>query len=129
MSGRLIIAIVSTILEETAIVAVVLWGLPFIGIYIPLGWLVFIVLAWLAFSVFVYKKGTLALLRKPVLGLPSMVGSKGKTLCPLAPGGTVKIKGEIWYASSVKGKINAGDEVLVIGQEGLKLFVEKYSKN
>ena len=128
MTGRLIIAIVSTLLEEAGIVAIILWGLPQINVYIPLWGLIIIMLAWAAIAIFVYRKGTIALLRKPVLGLPAMTGSKGKAVSLLAPNGTVRIKGETWGAESVRGKIHPGDEVTVVGQDGLKLTVRKSSK-
>ena len=45
MIGRLIVAIVTTLLYELALIAVVLWGLPRLGIYIPIPGLVVLVLA------------------------------------------------------------------------------------
>ena len=55
MSIRLILAIFSTLLEEAALVAIVLWGLPQLGIHIPLGVLIAVMVVWGAFSVFAYR--------------------------------------------------------------------------
>ena len=69
--------------------------------------------------------GSRALKRKLVAGLPGMVGSRGKAVSLLAPGGFVRIKGELWEATSESGKISIGEEVTVMGQDGLKLIVHK----
>jgi len=127
MTGRLILAIFSTLLEEAALVAIVLWGLPQLGITIPLPGLIALMVAWGAFSIFIYQVGSRALRRKPVVGLLTMVGSRGKAASPLAPDGFVRIKGELWEAKSLSGKIGTREEVMVVGQDGLKLIVRKGS--
>jgi membrane-bound ClpP family serine protease len=125
MSMRLIWAIVSTLLEEAALAVVVLWGLPQLDIHIPLAALIAVMVAWAAFAVFTYRKGTRALGKKPVIDLLPMVGSKGEVVSPLDPEGVIKIKGERWIAKSVRGRLDTGEEVTVVGQEGLKLIVRK----
>jgi len=121
------LAIVSTLIEETALVVIVLLGLPHLGIRIPLAGLIALMVAWGAFSVITYRMGSRALRRKPVVGLPAMVGSKGKVVSPLVPEGLVKIKGELWVAKSTSGRIDIGEKVTVVGQDGLKLDVDKDS--
>lgn len=125
MIERLIMAIFSTLLEETAIVVIVLWGLPQLGIFIPLAGLVAIMVAWGTISVITYQAGSRALGRKPVIGLPEMTGSRGRAVNPLSPNGVVRIKSELWEASSADKEIKAGEEVIVVGQEDLKLVVRK----
>ena len=125
MSVRLIWAIISTMLEETALVAVVLWGLPQLGIHIPLPALIALMVAWAAFAVITYRLGSRALRRKPVIDLLPMVGNKGKVVSRLDPEGLVRIKGELWKAKSAGGRMDTGEEVTVVGQEGLKLIVRK----
>ena len=127
MTGRLILAIISTILEETAIVVIVLWGLPKIGFQIPLWGLIVLMVAWFAYSVTTYRLGSRALRRKQVVGLPDMVGSKGKVVSPLAPEGLVRIKGELWVAKSASGEMEPGGEVMVVEQDRLKLIVHASS--
>ncbi len=123
--ARLIYDVISTLLEEAALVAIVLWALPQIGVQIPLAGLIALMTAWLAYSVITYQMGSRALKRKPMVSLPDMVGGKGKVVSPLAPDGLVKIKGELWAAKSVDSKIDVGDEVIVVEQDGLKLVVCK----
>lgn len=125
MIERLIMAIFSTLLEETAIVVIVLWGLPQLGIFIPLAGLVAIMVAWGAISVITYQAGSRALRREPVVGLPEMTGSRGRAVNPLSPNGVVRIKSELWEAASADKEIKAGEEIIVVGQEDLKLVVRK----
>jgi len=123
MTARLILGIISTLLEEAAIVVIVRWGLPEIGVHVPLWGLIALMVAWGAYSVFTYRLGSRALRRKPVLGLPDMLGSKGEIVSPLAPEGLVRIKGELWVAKSTSGEMESGREVIVVGQDSLKLMV------
>ncbi len=122
VTARLIYAIVSILLEEAAIVVVVLMGLPQLGIEMPVGALIAVMVAFAVFSVLLYRAGSQALRRKPV-ALSVMVGSKGKVVSPLAPIGFIKIKDELWEAESVGSKISIGKEVMVVEQDGLKLTV------
>ncbi len=129
MSGRLIIAIVSTTLEEAALVAGVLWGLPKLGIHIPLWVLIIVMVAWGTYTIITYRMGSRALRRKPVHGLTAMLGSEGKVVSPLVPEGMVRIKGELWRAGSASGRLDTGEKVTVVGQDGLKLVVRKSNPN
>lgn len=123
MSGRLILAIVSILLEEAALAVIVLVGLPGLDINIPVVGLIAIMIAWLAISVLIYRAGSRALKRKPLKGLETMVGTQGKSVSPLDPDGLVSIGGEYWQATAASGKIAAGDKVIVVSQRGNKLIV------
>ena len=125
MTGRLVIAIVTTVLQEAALVAIVLWGLPEFDIHVPPAVLIAIMAFWAANAVFFYQIGSRALRRKPVSGLGAAVGDKGKAVGTLAPDGIVKIRDELWEASAVSGRMDAGEEVIVVEQDGLKLTVVK----
>ncbi len=127
MTPRLILAIVSNLLEEATIVVIVLWGLPRLGIRLPLVVLIVLMVLWLAISVIIYQAGSRALKKKQLIGLTDMVGTQGKVVKPLAPEGMVKIKGELWLAKSASGEMKLGVEVLVVGQNGLKLVVRASS--
>ncbi len=127
MSGRLMLAIFSTLLWEAALVAVVLWGLPNLGIEIPLAGLIALMATLGAYAVITYRMGSRALRRKPIIGLPDMIGTKGKVVSPLAPEGTVKIGDELWDAISVTNRIDAGEKITVVRQDRLKLVVRKSS--
>ena len=122
MTARLILAIISTLLEEAALVAIVLWALPQIDVHIPLAGLIALMVAWGTYSVIVYRLGSQALRKKPVISLP-IIGSKGKVVSPLVPEGLVRIKGELWVAKLAGDEMQPGGEVIVIEQDGLKLVV------
>ncbi len=126
MTGRLILAIISTLLEEAALAVIVLLGLPRLGLYIPLPGLIAVMVLWLAYSVVIYRAGSRALRRKPVINIP-VIGSKGKVVSPLAPEGLVRIKGELWVATSSGKKLGVGSEVIVEEQDGLRLVVRRSS--
>lgn len=125
MTARLIIAIITTLIEEAAIAAVGLWLLPKIDVRLPLFALILIMLAWAGFAVFTYRMGTRALKKKPEGGLSDMLGMRGRVVKRLDPEGMVRIKGELWKAKSAGRKIGTGEEVTVVGQKGLKLIVER----
>jgi membrane-bound ClpP family serine protease len=125
ITTRLIVAIVTTLMEEAVLAAIVLWGLPRLGINLPIGVLIVLMAALAAYAVTTYYVGSRALRKKPVVGLPDMVGSKGKVVSALAPEGLVRIKGELWESKSDGRRIKAGEEVTVVRQEGLKLIVRR----
>ena len=122
--SRLIVAIISTILEEIAIVVIWRWGLPQMDIYLSDFVLIMVMIGWLAYSVFTFWFVTRSLRRKLVVGLPTMVGSKGKAVSPLTPVGQVRIKGETWGAESIDRNIDTGEQIVVVGEDGLKLMVQ-----
>jgi membrane-bound ClpP family serine protease len=125
MTTRLILAILSSLLEEAALVAFVLWGLPQLGVEMPLVGLIALMAVLGGYNVISYRIGSRALKRKPVTGLPDMVGTKGKAVSRLAPRGLVRIKGELWEATSSDESIGVGEEIIVVGQDGLRLIVDR----
>ena len=125
MAGRLIVAVITTIAEEAILVAIVLWGLPRLGINVPLGVLIAIMVLLAANAVFFYRVGSRALRRKPVSGLGSAVGARGRVISPLVPEGLVKIKGELWVVNSAGKEIGVDVDVIVVEQERLKLVVQE----
>ena len=128
MTTRLIMAIIGTLLEEAALIAIVLLGLPQLGINLPLPGLIGLIIALGAYAIITYRKGSRALRKKPVAGLETMIGSKGEVVKTLAPEGLVRIKGELWAAKSTGRRIDTGEEIIVVGQDGLKLTVQKMEK-
>ena len=125
MTARLIIAIVSTVLEEVALVVIWRWGLPHLGINLPLYVLIVAMVLWAVYAVTTFWIVTRALRKKAVIGRPTMIGGRGKAVSPLAPEGQVIIKGELWGAKSIDEDIDTGDGVVVVGQDGLKLIVRR----
>ena len=123
MSGRLVLAILSTLLEETALAVVVLVGLPELGIHLPLAVLIALMIGWAVVAVIVYRAGSHALRVKPMAGPEALIGMKGKVVRPLDPDGLIKIGGELWRAKSVGSRIDIGEEVTVVKRNGTMLIV------
>jgi membrane-bound serine protease (ClpP class) len=61
----------------------------------------------------------------PTIGRESMVGELGQALAPVAPEGTVEVRGAPWRARTNRATpIAAGDAVRVVAIDGLLLEVE-----
>jgi membrane-bound serine protease (ClpP class) len=88
-------------------------------------WQVIVVMAALvaAFFLFVVGAAVRAHMRKVETGEQGMSGTRGRTLTNLDPGGTVFVEGERWRARAAGGEIGEGEEIEVVGQEGLTLIV------
>ena len=118
-----VLAVVSSILEEGVLVAVVLWLLPRFGINIPLWALVVMMIALGLYGYVGYRLGRTALERKPMMASEAMLGSQCTVMTPLAPRGYVKVGSEMWRASSRGLVIEKGQEVVIVGMEELTLLV------
>jgi len=119
-------ATITDLLEEAALVAVVLWLLPRLGINIPLWGLILLMIALGAYSYMTYRLSKKALDKKPIIS-PD-IGSKGRATTPLTPEGYVRISSERWKASSINSTIDTGGEVIVVGIEGMTLLVAPLNK-
>jgi membrane-bound serine protease (ClpP class) len=78
-----------------------------------------------SFFIFIVSKGLLAQRRRPSFGTESLPGSTGVAITEIAPEGQVQSMGEQWSARSVEGPIHAGENVEVVGREGLRLLVRR----
>jgi len=119
-------AIITSLLEELVLVAVVLWLLPRFGIDIPLWGLALLMIALGEYSYIIYKLGKKALDKKPTVS-PD-IGNRGKATTPLTPTGYVRLGTEMWKASSTDSSIDAGEEVVVVGMQGMTLLVAPLDK-
>jgi membrane-bound serine protease (ClpP class) len=63
--------------------------------------------------------------RRPTTGKEGLIGKTATAQTTLDPTGMVLVEGELWTATSEKGKIEVGEEVTVTKVEGLKLTVTK----
>jgi membrane-bound ClpP family serine protease len=124
--ARLIIAVFSLTLEEVAIYAIWRWILPEFNMGMQLYVLILAMVAWAAFAIGSFIVVTRALRRPQILGFPSMVGSVGEVVSPLAPDGLVRIRGEIWIAVLDEGeKAEVAEEITVTDMDGLRLHVRR----
>jgi membrane-bound ClpP family serine protease len=123
-NARLVIAIVTSILQAAIIAAILIWVLPaYFNIHFPLYGTILILIGYAIYAFTVYRIGSTALRKKALAGLTDMVGVNGRAVSRLAPAGFVRIEGELWEARTESGFINVGTGVIVVKQNGLKLVV------
>jgi membrane protein implicated in regulation of membrane protease activity len=120
---RLVITIITNIIWEALIIGAAVWGLPLLGIHLPLWAIVIITIAFAIYAAGLYWIGNRIIDKKILPGSTDMVGVKGRVIKRLAPSGVIQIEGELWEAKVTSGTVEAGTEVLVTGQKGLKLEV------
>jgi membrane-bound ClpP family serine protease len=112
------------LLDEAIVVGLVLLVLWVLGIEVPL--LIAIPVALLLGAIiFVTHKAVIPTFhKKKITGSEGMVGLKGTVIEPLTPVGVVRVEDEYWKAKSVGGNIAAGEEVEILGLNGLTLMVK-----
>jgi membrane-bound ClpP family serine protease len=123
-NGRLIIALITSLLDEVLIIGVLIWGLPRLGIIIPVPVVVIVVLLFALYATVTFKLGSRILRMKPLAGLTDFKGVTGQVVRTLNPKGLIKIEGELWEARSLDGTIETGKDVVVVNQTGLKFEVK-----
>ena len=127
-SLRAKLTILVVLLDEIILVAIFLFILWLLGIYLPLWALIAIAVALGIWFLVQYKLIVPILNQRLMTGSQGMLGLKGKVVTPLAPNGYIKINGELWQASSTETNISTGEEVVVVGIDRLKLIVSRESR-
>ncbi|MGB8707005.1 MAG: NfeD family protein [Dehalococcoidia bacterium] len=117
-------AVLSWMLEEILLAAFVLWLLPHFNVNIPLWGLAIMMIALAIYSGVMYRIGRQTFFIRPKVAAGNLIGSEGRVTSPLAPDGYVKVQGVLWKAICNESELGVGDEVEVIGMEGLRLIVK-----
>jgi len=125
---RLVLAVVSMALEQLAVFAVWRWLLPAFDINLHVGVVIGVMVGWGIFGTWLFIFTTGILKKRQQVGQTSMLGAQGQTVDALSPEGTVRIDGELWGALADGGKIPPDADIVVTGQDGLKLIVRQDSK-
>ncbi|TAK32730.1 MAG: nodulation protein NfeD [Chloroflexota bacterium] len=97
---------------------------PYMSISRPL--IAGVVLAVALFFTLVVGAAVRALRKKPASGQEGLIGQIGVARSLLNPEGYVFIQGARWDAVALEGEIQTGEEVIVTGVEGLRLYVMRY---
>ena len=66
--------------------------------------------------------------RQATTGREELKGKTAEVKETLDPQGTVFLLGELWNAVSTSGRIEIGEEVVIVEVKGLKLWVSKKAK-
>ncbi len=118
----LVYAIVVSLLEQAALLAVMLVALPAVGLVLPT-WLV-----WSAVAVMAGTSVVLTWMNLKAIGLKPVrspdVGCRARVVRTLAPRGYVRVGNELWPAVCECGTVESGADVTVVRMEGLRLIVE-----
>jgi len=117
--------ITASLLDDAAVVVIVLLVLWFLKIPISLPVIILLVLLFVATVFIMHKLVIPALRRRKVTGSEGMLGLEGRVVKSLKPGGTVSVKGEYWTARSVDKNISVGEQVEIVGIDGLTLHVKR----
>jgi len=113
------------LLDEAAVVALVILVLRFFSIHIPLP-ITIIMALLIGIFVFVIHIAVIpSFHRKQVAGREGMIGAQGRVVEPLTPFGTIIVKGEYWKAKSLDENIELDEDAEIIGLDGLTLKVKR----
>ncbi|MFQ5811630.1 MAG: nodulation protein NfeD [Anaerolineae bacterium] len=82
-----------------------------------------------SFFLFALSAGIRAQRAKAASGIESMIGATGTAASDLAPWGTVQVRSELWSAVAEEGSIKKGEQVRVVGTEGVRLKVIKKAQS
>jgi membrane protein implicated in regulation of membrane protease activity len=117
--------VLASLIDEVVILALIFLGLWLFHVEIT-WWLVVIVVAVMVVFAFIMHRAIVPIIRRrKIHGTEGMLGMTGIVTESCQPAGTVKINGEFWKATAVKGVIEKGEAVEVVGISGLNLEVKK----
>jgi len=112
------------LLDEAAAVALIILVLWVLDVEIPLPVMIPVALVLGALIFLIHKAVIPTFHKERVVGAEVLIGLEGKVTKPLTPVGVIRVKDEYWKAKSVGGNIDAGDEVEILGRDGLVLTVK-----
>ncbi len=116
------------LLDDAVALVLVVLVLRFLRIEIPLPIAIVIALV-LGAVVFVTHKAVIPTFhKKQITGSEGMIGMKGRVIKSLTPKGVVHVGDESWKAKSSGEDIETGEEVEVVGVEGLTLKVRRENR-
>ena len=119
-----IYSLIGTVIEQAALFIILRWGLARFNIHVPLWGIAILMIAFLVYSFYTYRMGRCALNQAPLVASETIIGCAGIVTTPLDTKGYVKVKGELWKASS-DSVLEIGEEIVVIGIDGIKLKVTR----
>ena len=113
------------LLDEAAVIVAILLILHFLGIQIPIPIMIGGGIIVVTFVFIIHIAVIPSFHRKQVTGREGMIGEQGRVVEPLNPVGAIIVKGEYWSAKSVDDRIEADENVEIVGLDGLTLKVKR----
>lgn len=84
-----------------------------------------ILVGFAVFCYIMYRVGHPTISFKDISSPESIIGGEGIVESGLNPEGYVRVQGELWRAVSGGERLERGEEIIVMGMQGLKLTVKK----
>src|SRR5215468_4117509 len=103
--------------------SLILIDVPTPEMRLPLGLVLAVVIPFALIMILIVRLALRARQTRVTTGLAGMIGLKGRAETAIEPEGRVFVRGELWRARS-QTKIAAGENVRVVGVEGLTLEVD-----
>ncbi len=72
----------------------------------------------------IFYVGVKAQFRRVKTGKEALIGAKGVATTDLKPKGEIRVMGEFWEATTKEGEIASGQDVEVVGMDGMFLLVK-----
>ena len=117
------------LLDEAAVIGLVVLVLWVLKIEIPLP-VTIVVAVLLGVVIFIIHRAVMPTFhKKQVTGAQAMTGMDGEVVEALNPVGVIRTGSEYWKAKSIAENIAVGEEVEILGVDGLKLTVKPKSKS
>jgi membrane-bound serine protease (ClpP class) len=107
------------------LVYVAVYGITFIGLAAAdEAALAATLFAVAAIIVLIFAAGFKAQFRRVKTGREALIGARGTVTTDLKPKGVVRVMSEFWEATAEDADISAGQEVEVVGMDGMTLVVK-----
>jgi membrane-bound ClpP family serine protease len=114
-----------SLIDDAVVLALVLLGLWYFNVEITWTIILAVVLGMVGFIFVMHRAVVPAVRRRRVPGREGMIGTTGRVTQPLEPKGMAMIEGEYWRARSIEGKIESGEDIEVVGVNGLEVEVRR----
>jgi membrane-bound serine protease (ClpP class) len=121
--------VLASLLDDAVVALFILLALWLLKIPISLPIIIFVALFFVASAFAMHKLVIPALHKKASTGAEGMIGLEGKVVEPLTPNGLISVKGEYWKATSAGEDIAVGENVEIVGLDGLRLRVKRKKRS
>ncbi len=116
--------ILASLLDDAAVALIVLLILWLLKIPISLAIIIFLLLLFVVAILVMHRLIIPTLHKKVVTGSEGMIGLKGKAIEALVPEGLIRVSGEYWKARADDENVAVGEQVEIVGLDGLTLKVK-----
>ena len=118
-----LIGIIVTIAAFLIFAAIV--GTPYFGLAVQAEVILAVTLIIIALIMaFIFYAAVKAQFRRVKTGKEALIGARGTVTSDLKPKGEIRVMGEFWQATAKDTEIVVGQQVVVVGLEGVYLVVK-----